>query len=60
MHASMITIRDKISPSIFLDVEIDNDEIKIEIHNLNAKKKAIPQNNIPNETLFSFFFSICF
>ena len=28
-------------------VGADNGGIKIEIQNLNAKKKAIPQNNIP-------------
>ena len=38
--------RDKISPSSFSFVEIENDEMKKEIQNLNAKK-AIPQNNIP-------------
>ena len=46
-HPSIITIRDKISPSSFSFVEIDNAEIKIEIQNLNAKKKTFPQNNIP-------------
>ena len=45
-HPSIIMIRDKISPSSFSFVEIDNSEMKKEIKNLNAKK-AIPQNNIP-------------
>ena len=39
-------IRDKISPPSFSFVEIENNEMKKEIQNLNAKK-AIPQNNIP-------------
>ena len=39
-------IRDKISPSSFSFVVIENDKMKKEIQNLNAKK-AIPQNNIP-------------
>ena len=44
-------IRDKISPSSFSFVEIDNAEMKKkEIQNLNAKK-AIPQNNIPIKQL---------
>ena len=44
-HPSLITIADKISPSSFSFLEIDNDEIKVKIQKLNAEK-AIPQKHI--------------